>query len=530
MKLRPYQQKALETTREHLRAGARRVLVVAPTGSGKSVLAGAMIGPASQKGLKVLVMAHRRELIRQLWVKVVRAGVDPSETSVVVGGVGMPRQRRLYTRSVGELDDNELWSEYAGRRPGAKVTVASVQTLARRETPECDLLVIDEAHRSRATTYERIIEETGCLTVGFTATPVRTDGKCLGDCYEQMVVVATYAELAEQGYLVPCTRAFLPPPDLRPDPAEFARKGQDYDLSQVGEILGERKMVDGIVRQWLKHGQRAPTFAFCSTVAHSKSLRDEFGAAGVRAAHIDANTPTHERAKTLYLLGQHEIDVVCNVDVCTEGTDVPSVKTIVIARPTLSLRVYLQMVGRASRPSENELPFTILDHAGAFAQEGFGWPQDDRDWSLKKKKKKKATGPVTKTCPECYAMVPPGTVTCPECGYQWERAESDVDWVEAELEERRYIESIANERDALDAWQLVIDEFNAANNKRQVPYSPKWCYVRFKERWGKAPPAAARLPELTAAQADRREKFTRLSKIAKARGFKKQWVYVQMGR
>lgn len=532
MKPRPYQARAIEQLRVHIRRSIRKLLLVAPTGSGKTVMAAAIIVGAIANGLRVLFFAHRRELIKQAFVKLVRSGVCPSKIGVILPGANLPRGHvQIPLGGFDALDDDEIWNRYAFRRPDAPVQVASIQTLARRELPDFDILIVDEAHRSRAASYEKAIAANdNAIVIGLTATPVRTDNKPLSAVYDEMVVSTTYAELVAEGFLVPCSSAWKPRGGELPDVSGVRLKGHDYDLVELGHACNKSRLVGGIVERWLEKGNNAPTFCFAAGVEHSKSIVERFLAAGVPAAHVDGNTPTEERERILRELANGTIKVVSNCDVCTEGTDVPAVKTIILARPTKSLRIYLQMVGRASRPHENGLPFVILDHAGVFDQPGFGPPQADRKWSLdppKKNRKKIARKPV-RTCLGCWAMVPLGSVACPGCGYEFPApGPRTLQEVEEELEEWR---SPTTHPERVEAYKLVCEQWRLENEARMVPLSPGWIWYQFKQRFAQQPPPGCYPPKLTKEQAAIKRRFDELKAIETANDHGRGWAFGQLER
>jgi superfamily II DNA or RNA helicase len=419
---RPYQLRGLGQLREKAEAGKRRLLCVAPTGAGKTTIAGEVIDKAKAKGLRSVFLAHRKELIDQCSKRLDDQGIEH--------GVIMANHPR--------------WL------PWLPVQVASVQTLSMRldKIPPFDLYIIDEAHRSLARTYREIVAmNPKARLLGLTATPWRADGRGLGgELYEDLVVVATPAELRDLGYLVPVSGFAFDKPDL----SKVKTTAGDYNENELGALMGQTQLVGNVVAQWKAHAAGLRTVVFAVHVEHSQSLARQFKEAGVRAEHLDGTTPKAERERILQGLAAGTIEVVCNVGVLTEGWDCPRVECGILARPTQSVGLYLQMVGRLLRPvcrgcgkdCDWRLPSCpacgsadlkrlarLHDHAGSVTAHGL--PFDEREYSLeaapkKKKKKKGEEEPETvRTCMArladggmCMALYNPAEhECCPVCGF-----------------------------------------------------------------------------------------------------------------
>ncbi|MCC6649276.1 MAG: DEAD/DEAH box helicase [Polyangiaceae bacterium] len=390
VRLRPYQARAIETLRAHVERGVRRVLLVAPTGAGKTVVAASIMEAAAARGEHVLFLAHRRELIQQTYRKLLELGVCEDDVGVI-----MASDRR--------------------RRPAALVQVASVDTLRARAKPRADLVFVDEAHRAEARTYKAIAAAyPDAVHVGLTATPYRADGKGLGGSYDELVVVASTRELIADGYLVE-PRVLTVPASSLPDLSRVRVRGGDYDEKALGDAVNQRALVGNIVEHWLQHAACARTVVFAVSIAHSRHVVERFREAGVPAEHLDGGTPTGDRDALLARLERGETRVVGSVGTLCEGWDMPSVKCAILARPTKSTGLYLQQAGRILRPWEG-IGALILDHAGCAVEHGL--PQDDRVFTLdgvEKAADPKRKQPRAKTCPSCFAVLPLGTGVCPLC-------------------------------------------------------------------------------------------------------------------
>jgi len=359
--------------------------------SGKTVLFARLVAGACAKASPSLILAHRGELLEQTWRKVEDAGVPREQLGMV-------------------------WASDRRANARALCQIASVQTLVRRRPPPAKLVVIDESHRALGESYKQIVAEyPDAILVGFTATPWRLDGQGLGQLYERIVVVASVSELIEQGFLCK-PRVFSHP--SKPDLSGVKLKGGDYDERALAKAVDTKVLVGSIVEHWQLHAQGARTIAFACSVEHSKNIVAAFVAAGIPAEHVDGETPAEDRAATLARLASGETRVVSNCSLFTEGFDSPGVKCVILARPTKSLTLYMQCVGRGMRPDPAfpELKTClVLDHAGCAHEHGL--PQDPRDYSLEDGKRSRRTGEAPiKQCLSCFAINPTTAVTCEECG------------------------------------------------------------------------------------------------------------------
>jgi superfamily II DNA or RNA helicase len=463
--LRDYQLNSLNEVRRRVRSGERSVLLCAPTGAGKTTIAASLIESATGKGNGVLFLAHRKELIDQCSARL--------DQHSVPHGIIMAKHPR--------------WL------PHLPVQVASVQTLIRRAEkwkPDARILIVDEAHHARADSYHRIIDDLypGATVVGLTATPWRIDGRGLGDLFQSVVVAALPRQLIEQGFLVPYTGYAFDRPDL----SGVRKTAGDYNEADLAEVMVKRELLGNVVEQWKMHCHGKRTAVFCCDVKHSIKLRDEFLALGVTAEHLDAKTPKEEREAILRRLASGATAVVCNVGVLTEGWDCPAVEVIVMARPTDSLALYLQMVGRGMRPNPEtgKTLCRIHDHAGNIIKHGL--PDAERDYSLTSdtRKERKGNGEeavALRTCAACFAIYAATEEKCPVCQHVNPKRERKLrqvdDAVAVPLEEiAKYQEGKMRawvpERQARDVYDALL------TTARERGYKGTWAAVRFKERFG----------------------------------------------
>ena len=465
-KLHAYQTDVLSRIDSAIANGTHRILLVAPTGSGKTVIAAEMMKNAASQGQRVLFLDHRRELTKQASRKLHDLGVDHG-----IAQAGFPA------------------------RPGERVQIASIQTLHARavrsrslELPQADLVLVDEAHHSRAATYQRLLAAyPNAVILGLTATPCRSDGRGLGNVFDVLIEAATVSDLISTNHLVQ-TKVFAP---VRPDLTDVRVERGDYVEKQLAERMNTAKLVGDIIEHWHRLGERRRTVVFAVDVAHSVHIRDEFRRSNVLAEHIDGKTPVEERDAILTKLAADKIEIVTNCQVLTEGWDCPEVSCIVLARPTKSLGLYRQMVGRVLRPLPGKSDALILDHSGAVFQHGFA--EDPIAWELSQDRRAEnrthsARGtykaPALTTCPECSAVRFEGR-PCPVCNWRpaprakpVEVAEGDLGWV---ARNRR----TNADNFSVDDQQRFHRELTWIANERG--YKPGWVAHKFREKFGAWP-------------------------------------------
>jgi DNA repair protein RadD len=463
--LRPYQTDIAAEFELRVERGDRSILLVAPTGSGKTVIAAAIIAAAARR---VLVVAHRREIVNQTSDKLTARGVSHG---IIQAG-----------------DEKKL-------RPMAAVQVASIQTLHARAIrsstmlmPLADLVIIDEAHHACAMTYQKVLEAyPNAIVLGLTATPCRGDGRGLGGIFKTMIECPQVPDLIEQGHLVK-SRVYAPvDPDLRGVRVE---KG-DYVESQLAARMDKDKLVGDIVTHWFKYGERRKTVAFACSVGHSVHIRDEFVRAGVRAEHLDGSTPIDERAAILGRLASGETQIVTNCMVLTEGFDLPDMGCIILARPTKKTGLYRQMIGRGLRPADGKSDVVILDHSGAVFRHGL--PEDRVEWTLDPDLRATAPEHTKRQCHheskliECSqcSTLRVGGMRCPNCGFLPRRPAEFVVPADGELglvNGGKAQAPVYDENTRVEFFQ----QLRAVQQMRG--YKQGWAAHEFKDKFGQFPP------------------------------------------
>jgi superfamily II DNA or RNA helicase len=383
--LRPYQQADIARIRGEYANGARRVCYQAPTGSGKTVLFTAVVSGAAERGNRVVILGHRQEICDQI-----SQALDVLGVAHGLIAAGYPET------------------------PLLPVQVASVATLIRRldRFTGADLLVIDEAHHAVAGMWRTIIAALPQAKIlGVTATPERLDGQGLRDVFDILIIGPAVADLIENGFLSRFT-TYAPP--RSPDLSGVRSRMGDYATGELSAAMSRGIVITGAVDEYEQHCPGAPAICFCVDTAHSQLVAAAFRERGYRAPHVDGDTPRDERRALIAALATTDVQVLCNCGLISEGLDVPAVMAAILLRPTKSLALYLQQVGRALRPAPGKERALILDHAGCTYRHGFA--DTPRRWSLDGRPRGEGgEAPVTR-CPECGAVVPAASFDCPECG------------------------------------------------------------------------------------------------------------------
>jgi superfamily II DNA or RNA helicase len=464
--LRPYQLAAVEQVLAAWRAGRRAPLLVLATGAGKTVILVEVIRlvlaavPFSSPAC-VLVLVPRRELVGQTVEKLKAVGIAPG----VICAAMDPEAGLVAPVQVASVDTLH----------------ARVQRLDRLTLPAPQLVVIDEAHLSITTRKVDLVEALGAeRLLGLTATPTRKDGRALGVLYDELLAPASVASLTVAGFLVRARYWSWPTPDLRGVRVEAG----DYVTGQLADVMNRPKLVADVVATWLKHAGDRRTVVFTVDIKHAVAMAECFRQEGVAAEHLSAETPLPEREAILARFRAGETQVVSNCFVLAYGFDLPVVSAVVLARPTRSLMLYLQMVGRALRPAPGKGDCLVLDHAGAVHRHGFVdeercWTLDGRTALVPSAVRAKAAREA-KQCPECAAVWMDGPI-CPECGYELRPKGRLVPTLPGELVEVNGTGTSADPDDR----RRVHAEFKGYAVEHG--FKPGFAYVKYLERYGEKP-------------------------------------------
>jgi len=383
MILRQYQEKGISDIRALFRQGRRKVCYTAPTGSGKTILFVHLAHRIAEKGQRVAILVHRQELIDQT--------CEALETEGLAHGVvaaGYPEN----------LD--------------APVLVCMAQTLVNRlnRLAGIQFLIVDESHHVMAATWLAILGAVSAARVlGVTATPERLDGKGLAAMFDALVIGPAVSELIAGGWLSPFV---VYAPERLVDLKGARTVAGDYAIGDLARRMGAELILDDAVTEYRQRLNGGSAIAFCTTIAHSYLVARRFRADGIRAQHLDGDTPSVERRRLIKALATGEVQVLTNCGLIAEGLDIPSVVGVILLRPTKSLALHLQQIGRALRPAPNKTRAVILDHAGNCLRHGM--PDLEHPWSLEGRPKKHGTA-LVRRCPECGALIPIAAHWCPEC-------------------------------------------------------------------------------------------------------------------
>jgi superfamily II DNA or RNA helicase len=290
---------------------------------------------------------------------------------------------------------------------------------------------VDEASHSCSNTWRQVIEHFSLSrTVGLTATPERLDGKGLGDIYESMVEGPDTSWLIENDYL---SRYELFTPTT-PDLSSVPNQCGDFADDQSAGIMDNPRITGDAIREYRKHCDNAPAVAFCVSVVHSQNVARSFSDAGITAVHLDGTTSKSVRRAAVEDYRRGNIKVLTSVDLFNEGFDLPAIVAAIQLRPTQSLAMCRQQIGRALRKFSCKDHAIILDHAGNFDRHGF--PDDPIKWSLESKRRKtrdkQEQDIKVRKCPDCYMQHRPADV-CPSCGFVYPVIPREIEHVDGDL-------------------------------------------------------------------------------------------------
>lgn len=453
MTLRPYQNQLANDIRGAFGSGANRPLAVSPTGSGKTVLFSYITSQVLKRGSRVIIVAHRREILDQISATLKRVGVPHG---FIQAGKSASIQPAM---------------------------VASIQTLARRldTVPAPDLVIIDEAHHSVSKSYVQMFAAWPTAKfIGVTATPERLDGKGLGAMFDRMVMGPSVQWLIDNGFLA--QPVYYAPREVV-DLSQVHTVAGDFDRSEAEEIVDTPRITGDAVTHYVRFCNRQRAVAFCISVAHAQHVADTFNSCGIPSASIDGTLDPEVRKQRVEDLTAGKILVLTSCELISEGFDLPAVNAAILLRPTHSLSMHLQQVGRALRPYPGKTNAIILDHVGNCLRHGLA--EQERDWDLsgRDKRLKKSSLVETKQCSKCFAIFA-GTV-CPQCGSQREIAVREIEEVDGELQ-RLSIEDISKKREERreEGKCKTLDDFRALAKLRG--YKLGWAFFRWQARQRKS--------------------------------------------
>lgn len=470
--LRPYQSEAIDRAMTRVAEG-HRPIICAATGSGKTVIAGHIARDAMQAGKRVLWMTGREEILRQTY-----------KTFVELCGVD----------KVGVLmRDEGPWWMYP------PVTVASWDTLKSRWNRSdiwhipADVVLVDECHLSLSAVMAGTImpHYASKTVIGLTATPSRKSGRGLGSYYTRIIQVQSVQRLIDDGFLAPCeywAGSHVDTQKLRVD-----TKTRDYQERELARASMEGALIGDVIDNWLRIAKDRHTIVFGVDIAHAQALAERFQGIGVDAAVIHSKMTHGTREGISEQFRERKLQVLVNVGIATYGYDVPSINCVVLARPTKSIVLHHQMIGRGIRPKPSGDYCVVIDHADNVRR--LGCIEDEIRWRLDEGKD--AASNVTREgdptrqrqpemppteCEQCHHVFSRSRV-CPKCGWEKPAKAADIQTVEADLvkvrKSRKELELESTDR---REWYLMALRWCETHGKK-----PGMAFYRYKEKFGVNP-------------------------------------------
>lgn len=421
-------------------------MIVSPAGSGKSIIIGEVARLATEKNGHVMFLVHRKELVEQITETFKESGVDLTHTTIM--------------------------------------TVTRVKNRLGR-LPKPTLIITDETHHSLAKTYQEIYDYySDVVKLGFTATPWRLSGQGFENTYDVMVEGPQVQWLIDNHYLADFD--YYAPKLLDTSQLKKSSNG-DYSSQSIEKSL-ERKAFGDCVSHYQRLANGRQAILYAHNVDTSQRLAHEFNLNGITAAHADSKTPRREREQIMADFKTGKITVLCNVDLISEGFNVPDCGVVILMRPTASLVVYIQqsMRGMRYKPGKRSL---IIDHVGNI--ERFSPPNAERNWSLKgrpKRKGKQREQELDKytTCEVCSAVFDKTeTSTCPICGHEIETEKSS----ELNIDKNAELEKIDTQNFQMKTNYVItkkpeelttVEELKAYAKAKN--YKPGWIYFQQKSK------------------------------------------------
>ncbi|MEP2668782.1 MAG: DEAD/DEAH box helicase [Cyclobacteriaceae bacterium] len=375
--LRQYQRQDIDKIEETFARGILHVLYVLPTGCGKTTVFSSLAEKYFHQGEYVNIIVHRNELVEQIHDRLLSFGI---EAGIIAGNTKPDLSKR--------------------------VQVSSVQSLSRRNSPAADLVIIDEAHHCLASTYTRLWKEYPTSRIlGVTATPIRLNGDGFDDHFEVMLNSRPLHWYFDNRYLVKPRHHVCANIDSKLIPT----KDGDYDREVLDNIVKEGKVQADVLKAYQTYANEKKAVIFCQNINHSKSVAKLFTDNGIKASHLDGDTPEMDRKRIVRHFRSGRIKVLCNVDIVSEGFDIPDIEAVILAALSKSLAKYKQQVGRVLRLAPGKEFGLVLDCVGMW-HEHMATASDDFEWNLKGQPKVKRDKPLfelpSDLCDEDFSDLP----------------------------------------------------------------------------------------------------------------------------
>lgn len=373
-----YQVEIVNSVFEKFKADKKAIMVQSPAGSGKSIIMAELARKVTAHGKRVLFVVHRQEIVEQIQTEFSQHGVN---MELCMCTTVLKARNKL-------LNKDNAWIP--------------------------DLILTDEGHHSKAKTYKKLYQYfPDSLKVGFTATPWRLSGKGFEDLYEELIIGPTVSWLIRNNRLAPFK--YYSERLIDTDTLSTASTG-DYTTESITQEINRHEILGDVVESYKKFANGEQTILYAHDVDYSQKVVRQFQQSGINAVHCDSTTSTKERDKIMNDFREGKVKVLSNVDLISEGFDVPDCSCVILLRPTASLVIDVQQSMRCMRYKPNKIA-KIIDLVGNYKM--FGLPDTPRQWSLKDRPKSKGNSmPPSpyKECQYCQAVIGKRCVICPECG------------------------------------------------------------------------------------------------------------------
>ena len=458
-KLRDYQQETIDKIYQSMKHGHKRIIVQQPPRTGKTVIMAEIARRTTVKSNRVMFIIHRKEVLTQA-----KATFQQQKVNMKLTTMGMVQSLTRHTKEL--------------------------------TTPQ--LIFVDEAHHALAKSYRKILDAfPNAYVLYFTATPIRTGHDQLDQVADDIIVGQSIKWLTNHHFLAPFRYYGLG--DI--DRSKLRKQNGDYSSSSMDEALNHQ-IYGHIVQQYQRLAKGKQAVVYCHSTESAKKVTQQFHEVGITAAEIDGNTDQNVRDKLVQQFRDRQLTILANVNLFTEGIDLPNVDCVIMARPTSSLALYLQFSMRCLNPRKGKTAI-IIDHVDNFLN--FGLPDNDRDWKqaiVTKDKRKTANsdnGPALAQCSYCFGTFYRKDIhdgCCPLCGHALEKENKDYKIVNVDLQEIKENQAVKHRKQLV---QKILNDQVIANVADKSPgqlhtlkefqayaelhnYSPGWAWYQFNNR------------------------------------------------
>jgi DNA repair protein RadD len=461
--LRPYQQDCIQAICDSLRGGVRRLVVQAATGAGKTKIAAELVERALRKG---------------------------NRTAFVVPAIALVDQTRDSFLAEGIEDVGVIQADHPMTDWSKPVQICSIQTIrARKAYPAAKAVIFDEVHQLHEA-HKAWLGSPDWQQVPFIGLSATPWTRGLGSHFSSLLVAATTAELIEQGYLAPF-RVFA---TGHPDLGGVRITAGDYAEDELAEAMQQGELVGDIVRTWREKWGQGKTLCFGVNKAHAQNIQARFEGAGVPCGYQDAETSPDERREVKRKFHNGEYQVVCNIQTLTTGVDW-DVRCLILARPTKSEMLYVQIIGRALRTADGKDNALILDHSDTTQRLGFVTDihrdhLDDGSVAAKKKRDDERKTPLPKECKSCGHLNAARVRVCANCGEEQKRESTVMEHAGELVEVTGGTKGRSRQKkpEEFTTGERIVFFAELRTYGMNRGYKPGWAAAKFKERFGAWPP------------------------------------------